>query len=235
MKTYIITRFSILDIDSKSWTLTRESNSETELINKLFDEKRLDEKLFAFEHITYKSLINQVNKDFIWYIITSKYLPSNYKEKIYKFKKENIKVIEVENMSEFNSFVKNIDYEKEYATVRLDDDDGLNLLFIDKLKEIYKNSNKEEVVSFYKGRKITKHNNQIIVENDEFIYKKIAAGLCKFNGNIYSCGNHTEIDQKYEVIYDDSENMFFIWSSEYCDTKRKFNMSNIEKFELFNY
>ena len=235
MKTYIFTRFSILDNDSKSWNLTRNNKSINELKSKLFDKKRLDEKFFTFENITYKSLVNQSNQNFIWYVITSKYLPQNYKDKLYTFEGENIKILEVENMREFNSFIKNIEYEKDYCTVRLDDDDGLNIKFIDKLNKIYNNSNKSEVVSFYKGRKITKYKSEIITENKDYIRKKVSAGLSKFNGNIYGCGSHTKVDQKYKIIYDNSKNMFFQWASEFCDTKRKFNWKEFGEFNLKYY
>lgn len=65
MKTYIITRFSILDANSNSWVITRENKDAQELKNKLFSENRLKEKMSAFEKITYKSIINQTNQNFI--------------------------------------------------------------------------------------------------------------------------------------------------------------------------
>lgn len=232
MKTYIITRFSILDTNSNSWVITRKNKNIEELKNNLFSENRLNEKMLAFEKITYKSIINQTNQNFIWLIFISSILPKKYKKILYDMKKDNIKIIEVNNINEFNKYISSFDYEKDYSTVRLDDDDGLNINFVEKLNYFYnKSDNKSEIYSLVNGHKITIKNGDIYLENNIFKYKKIAIGLTKFNGNIYSCGNHTRVDENNKVIYDEDDNMFLIYSSKICDTKREFNISESAKIE----
>jgi hypothetical protein len=223
MKTYIITRFSILDESSNFWILTRENKNRDELKNKLFSEDRLSEKMKVFKNITYKSIINQENKNFIWLIVTSNELPEKYKSELYSIESENIKVYEVDKMSEFNKLINSYEYESEYCTARLDDDDGLSLDFVERLNSIYKNSDKSEIVSFPFGRKITFKDDKLYLENKTIYQEKIAIGLTKFNGNIYSCGNHNKVDEKYKVIYDYTEDMYLLYCSNNCDTKRKFN------------
>lgn len=232
MKTYIITRFSILDANSNSWVITRENKDAQELKNKLFSENRLKEKMSAFEKITYKSIINQTNQNFIWLIFISTILPEMYKKILYNMEKDNIKILEVNNINEFNKYISSYDYEQDYSTVRLDDDDGLNLNFVEKINYFYKKStNKNEIYSLVNGRKITIKNSDIYLENKIFKYKKIAIGLSKFNGNIYSCGDHTKVDENNNIIYDEDINMFLIYSSKICDTKREFNMTESIKID----
>ena len=230
MNTYIITRFSILDESSKSWVLTRENKNRDELKSKLFSEERLSEKMKVFKNITYKSIINQINKNFTWLIVTSNELPGKYKSELYSIESENIKVYEVNKMSDFNKLIDSYEYESEYCTARLDDDDGLSLDFVEKLNQIYENSDKSEIVSFPNGNKITFKNDKIYLDNQKTHFKKIAIGLTKFNGNIYSCGNHTKVDEKYKVIYDNTENMYLVYCSDHCDTKRKFDFNNCKEF-----
>ena len=40
--------------------------------------------------------------------------------------------------------------------------------------------------------------------------------------NIYSTGDHTLVDQKYPVIYDNSENFYYLFCSDITDSKREF-------------
>jgi hypothetical protein len=232
MKTYFITRFSILDETKKVWQLTKKSLSKESLADKLFAPGRLDEKFNAFEKITHKSIMSQTNKNFNMLVFTSKYLPSEYKNRLHSLGNEFIKVFEVENMNEFSRIVRNYEYEKEYSTVRLDDDDGLNPNFVSKLNEIYEKSNKNEVVSFPMGRVVTLSNNNLLIYNKPLERKNIALGLSKLNGNIYLCGHHTKIHERFNVIYDDYPEMFLLYASKVCDTKRKFNFTNSSVFSI---
>jgi hypothetical protein len=65
------------------------------------------------------------------------------------------------------------------------------------------------------GKKISRLNN--------------AQGLCAIGMNIYSCGNHTKVAEKYKVIYDNAPDMYLVNCDEqYTDTKRKFVESDME-------
>jgi hypothetical protein len=235
METYIITRFSILDTKSDSWVITRENKNINVLKNKLFSEERLSEKIWTLKNITYNSLISQTNKNYQWLIYTSKELPMNYKSELYSLENDKIKIIEVENQSDFFKKIRDYDYGDEYSTVRLDDDDGLNPLFVEKINQIYKKNKEYKIVSFPKGLKVTNIGEKLYVEKEDFYYKKIALGLTMFNGNIYLSGNHTKIDESFNILYDETPNMYLIFSSENCDTKRKFNKYNCEIFNINNF
>jgi hypothetical protein len=235
METYIITRFSILDTKSDSWVITRENKNINVLKNKLFSEERLNEKIWTLKNITYNSLISQTNKNYQWLIYTSKELPMNYKYELYSLENDKIKIIEVEDQSDFFKKIRDYDYGDEYSTVRLDDDDGLSPLFVEKINQIYKKNKEYKIVSFPKGLKVTNIGEKLYVEKEDFYYKKIALGLTMFNGNIYLSGNHTKIDESFNILYDETPNMYLIFSSENCDTKRKFNKYNCEIFNINNF
>jgi hypothetical protein len=238
MKPFIITRFSIFDekaYEFNLWEITKTNPARGVLKKKLFAKKRLDEKLNAFKNVTYPSIVGQTNQDFIWRIFTSKYLPKKYKNELYKLETNNIKIIEVKTITEFMSILKNYDYEEYYATVRLDDDDGLNVHYIDRLNKIYEKSEGNEVVSFPVGRRYTYYNNKFFVENQWLRRPKTALGLAKFNGNIHAFGNHTLIDKENKMIYDNTKNMYLVYASEICDTKRKFNFDDCSELNINSF
>ena len=55
-----------------------------------------------------------------------------------------------------------------------------------------------------------------------FNQRNIAVGLCAINMNIYDCGNHTKVHNKYSVIYDKTPDMYYINCGEFCYSGRKF-------------
>lgn len=232
MKTYIITRFSILDAKSDSWVISRENKDLEKLKKNLFSEERLSEKMWTFRNLTYDSVISQKNENYFWMIYTSTQLPENYKNELYSLETDKIKIYEVDDQNEFFRKIKQYNYENEYSTVRLDDDDALHISFIDKINNLYEKRNDIKIVSFPNGLKICRKNGNLYVEKDIFRYKKIALGLTMFNDIIYLAGNHVKIDEKFKILYDQTPNMYLIYSSDNCDTKRKFNFNNCTLFKL---
>ena len=218
MKVYIITRFTILDYSHKEWkTVLRKSSEEYE--SYLFSKERLDYKFTSFEKITLPSVVNQTNKNYVWEIYTSEYLPVEYKDRLLALvsKHKNIKVFFVKSFKEILD--RSSGTEDKYCTARLDDDDGLNKSFVEMLQK-YKDKTKE-IISFTEGKLCTVLNSEIIYGKD-VSYKKIAAGLCAIDMNIHRCGNHSKIDEKYKVTYDATPNMYVVNCSEFCDGDRIF-------------
>lgn len=217
MKTYIITRFSILDHEFKGYCLTRNEKNFHQYKEKLFSEERMEEKFSAFEKITLPSIINQTNQNFVWEIYASEYMSSEYKNRLLNNTKNyhNIKIYFIKSFKEFNKTEFTGD---QYCTIRLDDDDALNSNFIEKTKKYKKN---ESILSFPRGQKITIKNNKIIY-GDKTNIKNIALGLCAIGMNIYNCGNHTKVHEKYNVIYDNTPNMYLLYCSKNTDTGRVF-------------
>ncbi len=133
MLCYIITRFSILDFNHKSFLILKNTTKE-QYQKDLFSTKRLDYKFKSFEKITLPSVENQTYKNYIWYIYSSTYLPKFYKDKLLNLTKNNnkIKCIFIDSFNDFNKieFTKN-----KYCTIRLDDDDGLSNNFLQNLQK----------------------------------------------------------------------------------------------------
>tara|TARA_B100001057_G_C22471308_1_gene802765 strand:+ start:18 stop:671 length:654 start_codon:yes stop_codon:yes gene_type:complete len=216
MLVYFITRFSIFDYDFKSYKITKNLSFE-EYKSYLFSKERLDYKFNSFEKITLQNIVNQTNNNYIWEIYTSKYLPIEYKKRLLEStnKYKNIKIFFINSFKEFNKSNKIND---KYCTVRLDDDDGLTENFV-KILQKYKHKT-NEIISFPKGTKFTISNNKIIL-GDKIECKNIALGLCAIDMDIYKCGNHTKINNKFKVTYDMTPDIYLQNCSEFCDTERK--------------
>ena len=225
MKSYIITRFSIYDYTYKCFELSIHhlNNAYRE---KLFCEKRLSYKFNVFKKVTLPSVLNQTNQNFEWYIYTSPHLPNKYKKKLLNLIEPypKIKCCFVSCLKDFFEFkeLPHLDYDKEpYCTVRLDDDDGLNKNFLKIVEENHK-FKKNTIISFPRGTKFTYKNNNIIYGKN--IHKKNNAfGLTGIGINIYHCGNHADIflNEKYEIIYDETPYAFLCCSGEWCDSHRE--------------
>jgi hypothetical protein len=214
MNHYIITRFSILDSPTKKGFL---NNSE----NHLFSKDRLDFKFFVFDKMTYSSVINQTYTNYKWLIYASAYLPQVYKEKLNNYQNKNIDIIYVNDFRDMGIRRKEILTNKNnYTTIRLDDDDGISANFLELLNR--HSDKKNKIISFPNGVRYTMQNNNIVF-GSKISWPKIALGLTAIEFDIYSAGNHTNVDKKYEVIYDNTENTYYLCCSKFCDTKREFS------------
>jgi len=145
-------------------------------------------------------------------------LPIEYQNRLLAStnKYKNIKIFFINSFKEFN---KSKRIEDKYCTVRLDDDDGLNKNFV-KILQQYKDKTKE-IISFPNGTECTISNNKIIYGGGVCV-KNNAQGLSAIEMNIYKCGDHTKINNKFKVTYDMTPDMYLLNCSEFCDTKREF-------------
>lgn len=229
MKIYFITRFSILDYQHKAFELSRNFDA-AEYEKSLFNKDRLEHKFEVFEKNTLSSILSQSNKDWEWHIYTSDRLPRHYKNRLGMLieKEPRIKIFAVNGFKEFNKNVTQHKYTSNYATVRLDDDDGLCDKYVEKLQKY--TDEKDKIISFPLGRRIEITKGKKVVGNT-FESKNIAVGLAGIGLEIYSCGNHATIDQRYETIYDLTPNIYFINCSKHCDTQREF--IDFKKLYLF--
>jgi hypothetical protein len=229
MLSYILTRFSIFDYNFKGYEITR-NNSKEEYYDLLFSPKRLNYKFNFFEKTTLPSILNQTNKSYIWNIYTSEYLPEEYKNKLIELTSpyKEINVYYVESFKCFYKSITNIikNAKVKYCTIRLDDDDGLSDNFIENLQK-YKTIDKV-IISHPNGTMVTIKDDKVI-SGKKVSRLNNAQGLCAIGMNIYSCGNHTKVVEKYRVIYDNNPDMYLVnCDEEYTDTKRKFVDSDIE-------
>lgn len=198
-----MTRYSILD---ETCTAFRNTN--------ITDERRLDFKRKIFSTITLPSVVKQTDKNWKWIIYAGSWLKDKEFEKwLYEDADKRIVVRFVDSYKEFLE-LSDIDSIGN-TTVRLDDDDALAPSFISKLRK-YEDQLIYQIISFPNGRKFKGK------ERKDHVQKNIALGLSRINGNIYRCGNHSKIDQKFNVFYDESPRMYLLCCSDFCDTKRKF-------------
>jgi len=186
--------------------------------NKIFNTERLEYKFKSFEFVTLPSVINQTNKNYLWYIYYSEYLPPNFRERLLNITKKYNQII-CKPIKSFKYFNKIILKNNKYCTIRLDDDDGLSKNFVQSLNK-YKHLDKV-IISHPYGLNFTIKDNKIIYGKQKTA-KNIALGLCAIGMNIYHCGNHTKVHKNYRVIYDSTQNMYLLNCSKFTDSGRKF-------------
>lgn len=215
MKIYYITRFSIYDPTFKGLKSTKSPNYK----NLLFSPKRMDIKFQYFQLATLPSIKQQTHKDWEWHIYTSPELPESYKQQLKSLKDTRIKIFFVHTMKEFFEKTKTYPYVSPYATVRIDDDDGLSIHHAQLLQQ-YQHL-KKHIITFPYGMNCRiKHGELKLGSN--VIHNHIALGLTAIEMNIYSTGDHSTIHQRYNIIYDKTPKMYLVSCYPSSDSKRKF-------------
>jgi len=224
MRIYFITRFSIYDPKFRGFRVSKDYGP-MEYQRRLFDKARLNHKFDTFQNITFPSIVQQTCNDWEWIIYTSDLMPAEYMECLRALVKDykNIVLITVKNFSEFFEKTSSYNYKKLFATVRIDDDDGLSNCFVEKLRQYSKDVG--SIVSFTEGRLVRLVNGKLFI-GKKFSEKNSALGLAGIEINIYNCGSHSDIDKRFNVIYDRSPDMFFLTCSPFTDTKRGFTALN---------
>ena len=218
MHQYIITRMSILDSHHKGFQLTRKHSKEN-IKDALFSPKRLNAKFALFDKATYPSILGQTYKDYTWLIYTRTQLPEEYKEKLEGYVKKNILIVYVKNFKEMDEDIRSrLRGKKDYSTIRLDDDDSLNPKFLEMLTK-YKDK-KGAIISAPHGRWFRLRKGEINLRK-KIYYKKNAQGLAGIGFNIFDAGNHTHVNTKYKVIYDDLPDAFYRSCSDQSNTRKK--------------
>ena len=230
MKVYFITRFSIFDPNYRFKTNSGGTMDPEVYRSILYCPERMSVKLFAFFNITLPSILAQLNKNWEWHIYIGEQMPLAYKDKLKSIKDPRIKIIEVSDRSSFDQSVAEYTYAPSYATVRLDDDDGLHKSYVNVLQK-YRN-NHGCVISFPLGRTmgLIKHN---IIMGAACNHEMIALGLAGVQMDIYSTGDHMNIINKYPVIRNNTPNMYYYFQNAWTDSKMKWG-KKIHSKELQN-
>ncbi len=218
MRIFVITRFSYLAPNYLSkWT----NNSIDELKKKLFNKTRLKRRYNAFQKITYPSIVNQTYNNWIWFIVTSRYLPEEYKNKLNSINHPNIKILYAEDSEDpFKEYKKYINKNENYATVRLDDDDGISHRLFRYLQKYDSKKFTSKYISFPLGQKFTIINDKIKL-GSKHNEKKIALGLTRINDYVYN-NNHRKISD-HRIIYDYLPDSYLLFCDKSTYTNRKFN------------
>lgn len=220
MKVYFITRFSIFDPQFRGFRLSSDHDPK-EYERRLFAPARMNHKFQTFESNTLPSVVRQTLQDWEWLIYTSDRLPDEYLERLRALVngRQNIKVIQVAGFQEFFERDRSFEYKAPFATVRLDDDDGVNKYFVEKVQQYA--ANHGSIVSFTDGRKVKCIDGRL-VPGAAVSEKNNAQGMVGIGVRIYNCGSHTDMNARYNVIYDSTPEMYFVDCSPFADTKRAF-------------
>ena len=227
---YIFTRFSVLDLKTNRFASNREfyKSSESEkkrrsLADILFDEHRLDSKFRFFETVTYPSILNQTYKSYIWNIYTANDLPKKYKDRLETHRRANINIIYVHNFPQLERHTRDTIKDKtNFTTMRLDDDDGLFPNFLERLNQYVDQRGK--IVSFPVGRRYCLEDGNVKL-GTRIKLETPAVGLTAIGFDIFTSGGHDTVREKYQVIEDDTCEMYWLCCSDVCDTKRVFKAS----------
>lgn len=213
----------------------------------LFNPGRLENRFSIFKNLTLKSLVAQkeCSCEVRLVIFTSIDLPKNFKELLYsELKSANFKknfsfdIVEVSEDEPLGRKMK--DYvvkslegkgTNKFATVRLDDDDGLSSSYCQKLCEYLDRDVIGFPISFAYGYEGFFDEKKNIFSDIRHWYKpKIALGLAftnKYSNDngffdkritVYNLGAHTKIDLKNPIIVDSTFPAYFRTLSLYNDS-----------------
>ncbi len=182
----------------------------------------MNKKFQAFQKMTHPSIVNQTYKDWNWFIITSKFLPKKYKNKLNSIINNNpkIKIIFTENCgggwTNYKDFIiKN----ENYATMRLDDDDGINHNLFQELQKYDNSKFSNKYITFPLGQRYTIKNNSIVL-GSKYNSPKIALGLTRINNYVYRT-QHSKIANS-NLIIDNFPDSYKLFCDSSTYTNRKF-------------
>lgn len=180
-------------------TMFKKGNSKT--AEQLYEEPYFSDRFNLFCNITLESFKQQTNKDFILLLYHSNQIPENRKilfdnlEKEYSFIK-NIYI------SDTNMYIPESYKKDKILTFRIDNDDGVPIDFIERLKNIEETNNENLVISIPKIRKIIKINeNQYKTVSINYLSNSIGLACLRIDGkNIIDLGFHELICKRNKTI-----------------------------------
>ena len=165
-----------------------------------------------FKNVTLKSFQQQTNTNFVLLVLHSDSMPSHYKEKFRKLEKENQFLYNIYVKDTYESFdeailnsVKYISFVNDVAvTFRIDNDDAVQLDFIQKLSFFLKNDFKNNSISMptnYIVKRITEKFYKI----EERYYPANSIGLANVTTSknfrsIFDYGQHHLVNDNYTMI-----------------------------------
>lgn len=225
MKKHVVIsiRYSLYAPDMrKSWAIGRES--EEKYKKELFSYERMSRRRAFFERVTLDSLINlnaskPEDVELKVYILSSRLLP----ESDAKFLNEvsaNHKFLDVIYLNEDEvdvragliEYVDRLSGGDIYASVRLDDDDGLAADFVNQLNFYLRADFSGCVVSFSKGHGCLLDDAGAVLNAAEYKWRFGSAGLAYVSKkdkavrtgtySIFQCGDHTKTDNKLPTVSD---------------------------------
>jgi hypothetical protein len=165
-------------------------------MNHMYSDDRLNTKFDAFEHVTVPSINAQTHKNYTWNVVHSPHLPEKYMDRLRRIAQTtpNMKLISVNDFSQFNSAVSGLLPSSKFINVRLDDDDALHPGYFSLLASNYKPG---RILSPVNGYMISKYDHtKKRGKASVFNYPAptcAASGLGIADNNVFALGSHSKI------------------------------------------
>ncbi|WP_334065352.1 glycosyltransferase [Alteromonas genovensis] len=246
-KIFYIVRYSVFN-HSNAWNLSKELVNVEDYKAALFEKRRLDLKFELFSKLTLPSVTTQVREEsdcnYEVIVLTSDELPTKHMNDLVSLKQDMpFTILPVERNQNYARVCSQYIHEqfaeagtdRVYATVRLDDDDILANNYEARLRKYLHSLNFDYIVTFPLGLEsyIVSSTDGYRVENTlDINFKKIALGLAHIGFyrssensfksktiHIYQTGNHTKVDERFNVIYDMTPKVYLRVSYDMQDTK----------------
>ena len=203
----------------------------------LYEEPYFSDRFNIFKNITLESFKQQINKDFILLVYHTSLIPDDKKSLFNKIEKTYPFVRNV-YISDSNMYVPEDLKGDIMLTFRIDNDDGIALDFIDKLKQI-KNSGRVNVaITIPHMHKICRvsENEYKIVELDYISNSMGLAYLSNENKTVMDLGDHSAVFRKFNTIKLDGNGGLQTINDYNVANKFKHNADRNRSDEyLFNY
>lgn len=223
-----ITRFSILaEQGTQGWNMTRTITDMEQYRATLFSPQRLMAKFQMFEKVTVPSVMAQTSRSFHWHIFTAEALPTPFLARLQAIAAAHSTYITIHTVDGMKSFRKGVNEicetlkarygEAGYATSRLDDDDGVGPRLVEKLSDPKYTAG--TVVLFSKGKRFVMDRGVPKVVRPEERIGGPASSIV--GGNIYACGHHKTLHERFPTQIDDTPDMFMLGCGDVCDTHRR--------------
>ncbi|MEB8057678.1 glycosyltransferase [Pseudomonas fulva] len=205
-----------------SWVIGQ--TTEEDYLTKLLSAERLEKREKIFDAITLKSLVGlyaskPAGVEFKVYILTTSLLPEKNLSYL-RAVEEKYKFIEVcplePDTANLNAgleeYVERLNENDVFASVRLDDDDGLAKTFLHQLNRYLNAEFSGFVISFAKGHGVLLNGAGDFVKMANYKWRFGSAGLTYISTktesittgrhSIYQCGNHIKTDDEFATISD---------------------------------
>lgn len=195
-------------------------------IEKLYKDPYFTDRFNIFCNITLESFKNQTNKDFILCVYHTDQIPKDKKKLFDKIEKE-YPFVRCVYVSDDKMPIPEDLKEENILTFRIDNDDGVPIDFIERLRKTIDSTNETNfAITIPKIRKIMRLSNdsyKTITAN----YPSNSIGLAYFGNDgrtIFDIGQHTEV---YKLV-----KTFFIYGNGGLQIINSYNVAN--KFEKKN-
>lgn len=251
----IAIRYSVLfGSNTKGFHLSAKQDSYDSYKNKLFCQERMKLREWLFENITLRSLHDVfLNKpkdvEFKVLVMTSTELPIENKLFLERLEGENESWLSISYIHpskiQYGKHIRSLleeDTEKlpiMLSTVRLDDDDALFKEYACVVGGLMSEEADSSIVSFSLGYNVYISNEKEILGASERYFLNNSAGLAYIKkhedyesievDNIYACGNHMKVGQKFKVINFDKSHGFLRVNTENSDRMYKLSEEQRKK------